>query len=186
MVAVAIDRSADDVREYVEAARSTHPVLIDSEHIVADRYGILNVPTVVWIDEQGKIVRPNDVQFGNDAFIDFHGIPSAPHLEALRSWVRDGVRPSTDAAVRSAQLLPTADEQRGRACFALAWHLSRAGRTEAAERWYARAGELAPYDYTIRRAALPIQGKDPMGPDFFELYAKWGTPGYAERPKPKD
>jgi hypothetical protein len=185
VLGVAIDRSADDVRDYVTAAGSTHPVLVDSEHVVADRYGMLNVPTIVWIDERGRIARANDLQFGNDAFIDFHGIPSAPHLEALRRWVVDDIRPSDDGAERKRQLPPTADEQQARACFSLAWYLWRNGREAAATRWFQRAGELAPYDYNIRRAALPIQGKDPMGPDFFELYAKWGTPGYTERPKPK-
>jgi hypothetical protein len=160
---------------------------VDSHHVVVDRYGWLNVPTVVWIDEKGVIVRPSDLQFGNDAFIDFHGIASAPHLEALRGWVtRDELhhRAAGEPGYRE-QLAATREEQEARACFVLGWHLAETGRHDAAERWFVRAGELAPYDYTIRRGALPIRGKDPMGPDFFEMYETWGTPGYDEKPKPK-
>src|SRR5690606_41725350 len=71
---------------------------------------------------------------------------------------------------RSADLgqpLPTQDEQLARAEFTLAWHLFGRGDREAAERHFVRAGELAPFDWTIRRGSMPIRGLDPMGPDFF-------------------
>ena len=56
---VALDRTADDARPWIEAAGSTHPALVDVEHRVADLYRIINVPTAVWIDEHGRIARPN-------------------------------------------------------------------------------------------------------------------------------
>jgi hypothetical protein len=64
----------------------------------------------------------------------------------------------SDADVRAHQVLPTADEQRARAEYTLAWFLHRQGRTEAAERHFLRAGELAPHDWTIRRGSMPIRG----------------------------
>jgi hypothetical protein len=172
-----LDKSPDDARPFIEAARAAHPSLIDPEHRVADLYRIVNVPTVVWIDEQGHIARPNDVAFGTDQFKDFHGIPSAPHLAALRAWVKEGKAPLTPDAVKKLQSLPTADEQLARAEFALGWYLHRAGKTAAAERHFVRAGELAPHDFTIRRGSMPIRGLDPMGPAFFEMYTAWAQAG---------
>ncbi len=128
------------------------------------------MPTSIWIDERGRIVRPNDPAFGNDTFVALHGIPSAPHREALRAWVTEGRLPFDEAGLRARQVLPTPEEQLARAEFALAWHLHRAGRREAAERHFVRAGELAPHDFTIRRGSLPIRGLDPMGPAFVEMY----------------
>ena len=180
---VALDRTADNARPWIEAAGSTHPALVDVEHRVADLYRIINVPTAVWIDENGRIVRPNDAAFGDDRFVDLHGRPAAPHLDALRAWVRDGTVPfAEDDAVRAHQVLPTAEEQLARAEFTLAWHLHRAGRREAAERHFVRAGELAPHDFTIRRGSMPIRGLDPMGADFAPMFQEWleaGTPYYA-------
>jgi hypothetical protein len=143
------------------------------------------VPTGLWIDGRGRIVRPNEPVFGSDTFVALHGIASGPHLEALRAWVTAGTLPFDDEGVRARQELPTPQAQLARAEFALAWHLHQAGRTEAAERHFVRAGELAPHDLTIRRGSMPIRGLDPMGPAFLELYQEWlasGRPYY--RPLP--
>ena len=159
--------------------------MIDTAHRVADLYRVINVPTAVWIDENGRIVRPNDVIFGSDAFIQFHGIESAPHLNALRAWVTGNKPPYTEADVQKHQHLPSPSEQLARAEFSLAWHLHQAGKTEAAERHFTRAGELAPHDFTIRRGSMPIRGMDPMGQDFVDLYTEWtetGRPYYGTLP----
>jgi hypothetical protein len=184
-ITVALDRSADDARPYVERARPTHPSLVDTEHVVADLYGMINVPTVVWIDEGGRIVRPNDAQFGTDTFTAFHGKRSAPFLAAVRAWVREGRGALAGPDARAQQRLPSPEEQLARAHFTLAWHLHQRGRPEAAERHFLRAGELSPHDWTIRRGSMPIRGINPMGPQFFELYREWeaaGRPGYPTQP----
>ncbi len=48
-----------------------------------------------------------------------------------------------------------------------------------------RAGELAPTDFTIRRAAMPLMGGDPFGEEFMELYQEWeqlGSPFHGLQP----
>jgi hypothetical protein len=186
-ITVALDQDPESARPYVERARPTHPSLVDSEHVVADLYHVINVPTVVWIDEAGRVVRPNDAQFGTDTFTQFHGKQSAPFLAAVRRWVREGDGALAGADARAHQLLPSAGTQLARAHFTLAWHLHRAGRRDASERHFRRAGELSPNDWTIRRGSMPIRGIDPMGPEFFALYREWdaaGKPGYPAPPLP--
>lgn len=149
--------------------------------MVADLYRIINVPTVVWIDEGGRIVRPNDVAFGSDTFKELHGIESGPHLNALRTWVKENKLPLDEEQVKELQILPTAEEQMARTEFSLAWYLHQTGKSGAAERHFVRAGKLAPHDFTIRRGSMPIRGLDPMGADFADLYIEWvqaGRPYY--------
>lgn len=140
---------------------------------------------MIWIDEQGRIVRPNDAQFGTDTFVALTGRPSAPFLAAVRRWVlRDEGALPVDA-VREDQVLPSREQQEARAEFTLAWHLHRQGRSEAAARHFERAGQLAPGDWTIRRASLPIRGIDPMtSPEFLALWQE-GVPRYPTRPLPE-
>jgi hypothetical protein len=181
VITVALDRSADDARPWIEDARPTHPSLVDTRHVLADLYNIVNVPTVVWIDEAGRIVRPNDVAFGTDTFKAITGIEAARHLTAVRAWVRGELTPADARTVRGQLTLPTASDQQARAEFALGQWLHDRGRRAAAERHFVRAGELAPHDFTIRRGTMPMRGIDPMGPKFREMHAEWtgaGNPYY--------
>jgi peroxiredoxin len=186
MIGVALDQDPDAVRPWVEAAEATFPVLLDRDHVLTERYSLVNVPTVIWIDEDDQIVRPNDVAFSDDQFVEFHGIASGPHLDALRRWVTDGELPLADGDdVRAHQMPPTDDEQRARLEFRVALELWRAGRTEAADAHVDAAIALAPLDFTIRRAVMPLRGQDPFfGEEFLALYDEWdavGRPYYRPR-----
>ena len=175
-IAVALDKCADDARPYIEKAGATHPSLIDTEHVVAHRYAMINIPTVVWIDEAGQIVRPNTAEYGTDIFKQFHGRESGPFLDAVRAWVKTG-EIARDETVPANMVPPSAEEELARAEWALAWHLHQKGRSEAAERHFDRAAELSPDDWTIRRGSMPIRGQNPMGPEFFELFKDWEARG---------
>ena len=37
--------------------------------------------------------------------------------------------------------------------------------------------EVAPLDFTIARASMPLRGGDPFGEEFFELYQKYQDAG---------
>ena len=186
MISVAVDRSADAARPWIEAAHPTHPSLVDTRHRLADLYNMVNVPTVVWIDERGRIVRPNDVAFGTDTFRQITGIEAARHLGALRAWVRGEVPAMPAERVRALQSLPTSADQQARAEFGLGQWLHEQGRVEAAARHFVTAGELAPHDFMIRRGTMPIRGIDSMGPQFRSMLQEWtaaGNPYY--RPLPE-
>ena len=185
VIAVALDKNADDPRPWIEAARPTHPSLVDPQHALADLYNIVNVPTIFWIDERGRIVRPNDVAFGSDTFKHITGLSASGHLNALRAWVKGEAPALSDEEVKRRQPLPTAADQQARAEFGLGQWLWAQGRTAAAERHFLRGGELAPHDFTIRRGTMPMRGIDSMGPQFREMLQTWvgaGQPFY--RPLP--
>ena len=173
MIAVAIDESVDDVRPWAE--NITFPVLIDQQHALTELYAISNVPTVLWIDEDDHIVRPNTVAFGSDLFKDFTGVESAPHMELIRRWVANGAVPELASPDPVGDL--TDDEVRARLHFRIAAHLRRGDATDAANRHFTRAVELAPHDWTIRRASMPLMGDDPFGEKFFEMAADWEAAG---------
>jgi peroxiredoxin len=180
VVAVAVDESADDVHEWVEGI--SIPVLLDRDRVFTEAFDLRNVPLTIWLDEDNRIVRPNDVAFGSDTFIDFHGIDSTPHLDALRRWVLDGELPLAPDQVRDNLPSTNDDVQLARTHFRLAVELRRRGATEAASRHFTAADALAPFDFTIRRAAMPLQGIDPMvSEEFFALFGDFeaaGKPDY--------
>lgn len=182
IVSVALDDTAAAAKEWVDAAdpAPTYPVLVDREHLVGELFGITNVPSVVWIDEDDHIVRAPVIAPGDNQFKEFTNIDATVHHDQLRRWVRDGEVPDDDEGVRARQHEPTEAEQLARLERRLGAHFAREGRRDAAERHFSRAYELAPMDWTIRRGSLPLRGEDPFGTPFFDFYAEWeaaGRPG---------
>jgi len=98
-------------------------------------------------------------------------------MEAVRRWLRAGEVPIDAAAARSAVGDLSDDEVRARLHFRLAAHARRAGDDTTAAHHFEEAGRLAPHDWTIRRAALPLTGGDPFGQAFFDMYKEWEDVG---------
>ncbi len=171
VLGVAIDESPVEVRPWTEMV--TFPVLIDPNHLLTELFAISNVPTVIWIDEDDRIVRPNGVAFGTNTFQEFTGVDATPHLDAVRRWVRTGTLPITEGEARTAVGDLSEDEVAARLHFRIAAEARRQGRTDIARRHFDAAGALAPDDFTIRRAAMPLVGEDPFGADFMALYSTW-------------
>src|SRR5262245_29586477 len=106
VIAVALDSGgARTAGSWIRAASPTYPCLIDERHLVAELYGMVNGPNAVWIDEDGRVVRPAETAGASDSFRT--GLDrvskqmSAPALaererlrtayfDALRDWVRRG------------------------------------------------------------------------------------------------
>jgi peroxiredoxin len=185
VVSIACDRTEADALVWIEEAEVTHPALVDTEGVVAELYNVINVPTVVWIDEEGRIARPQDTQTATDLFREMNGLDSSASYDLLRRWVRDG-----DAGLRADQVrdhlrVPTAEERRARAHARLAVWLARRERPEAARRHLDTAAALAPHDLAIRRGLMTLTGQDPFGDAYFamrEELEQAGVPIY--RPLP--
>ncbi len=120
--------------------------------------------------------RPPLIAPVDDTFREFTGVDSSVHHEQLRAWVRDGVTPPSRAVD-----VPSPEEQLARAERRLGAYLFRNGHRDRAAVHFARAAELAPMDWTIRRGTLPMVGDDPFGQTFFDFMTEWtdaGRPGY--------
>lgn len=182
VITVAEDARTADALPFIEKAAPTHPSLIDNDHIVSQRYGFINVPTVTWIDEDGMIVRPPRVEHGSNMFQFAHGLDCEPHLTALCHWIETGETDYSQQSVSKAIAPPSFDEQLARAEHALAWQLYQRGEHDAAKQHWQHAIALSPHDWTIRRGSMWLRGEDPFGDDFFRVWEEWekaGKPDYA-------
>ncbi len=176
---VALDASTEDAKPWIEAADPSYPVVVDTAHVTAERYGITNVPSTVWIDEQGTVVKPPSIAPGDDQFRAFTDIDSSVHHDALRRWVRGGELPEPTGDQRGTR---TEEGQLALAHRRVAAWLQGRGHTEAAAAHLATAVELAPWDWTVRRAGIKLRGGDPfLGDEFLAFWQEWdeaGRPGY--------
>ena len=88
-------------------AEAEHPSLIDEAHLLDELLGVVNVPSGVWIDEQGVIVRPPEPAFPGRVGVDYEklelpeGTPAAARGDA-RGDAQDPNRSSSATWRRSA------------------------------------------------------------------------------------
>src|SRR5436309_13044906 len=182
VVTVAMDAGgAQDVRQWIEAAKPTHPSLIDTRHVVAELYDWVNVPSNAWIDEEGGIVRPNDPGFAGEYFrgmmepgFDFKAMMKEyarmrdRYLEAVRDWVANGPGSRWALApeqVRERMAGPNPDHARAAAYFQLGTFLHEQGRGGPPHRRSSGPNRPGPGGGTSRRKAGPPESRGrPGGP----------------------
>jgi peroxiredoxin len=177
LVAVALDDDTERVRHFTE--RAGLPAVLDPDHRLSDVFGVVNVPSTIWLDEEGRVAKPPTIAPGDDQFKEFTEVGAEQHHEALRAWMKGGEVPVESSSDDSAA--PDDDVRAARAERRLAAWLHAHDRPEAARRHYDAAVSLAPLDFSIHRSSMRHRGEDPFGEEFFELWEEWsaaGRPGY--------
>jgi hypothetical protein len=175
-----------DAGPWIAAARPGYTVLIDETHLVTRLYGMMNVPTGVWIDESGRIVRPNEVAFADDRFKTLHGLEAAPYLAAIRDWAENGERSVfalSGAELRERLAPKEPDHALADAEFALGEYLYKTGRGAEAIPHFKEAQRLNPGSWNYKRQAWALSdARRDYGTTFAEEVKKLdGKPYYAPR-----
>jgi hypothetical protein len=147
---------------------------------------MVNVPTGVWIDERGRIVRPNEVAFVDDRFKSFTNMESAPYIEAIRDWVTNG--PKSIYVLSDAELkerMRQSDGARAMADveFALGEYLYKQGKGADAVPHFKEAQRLAPDNWNYKRQAWALSDAErDYGTNFRKEVQKLnGKPYYEPR-----
>lgn len=196
IVTVALDTGGPDaVRKHVERAQPEHPSLIDAAHRLDELLGIVNVPSAVWIDEHGAIVRgpetafsgpsPSGVGYQPPAELPADAPPKTREAfdlvqrlrvpkgypDAIRDWVDKGeasrfALPASEVLARSRPRPPESAE--AAAAFELGQHLFREGHGDDAVKWFRRAHELQPDNWTYKRQAWSLVDRRQGPTDVYE------------------
>lgn len=188
IIAVAMDsRGAKSAGGPIRKSKATHPSLIDQDHLVADLYNMVNVPQAVWIDEDGRIVRPVEVPGAALSFnLKKMRALRALYLDAIRDWVRNGASSEyAFSADEAREHLPAFTDEiaLAHANFHLGRHLWDHGDRDEAMRFLRTATELNPDSWNFFRQMKNLQHiLGSGGPEFFaraRRAAKAGKAYYA-------
>ncbi len=198
VVAVAMDSDVEAARPWIEQAKPSYVSLIDREHTVAALYNMVNVPQAVWIDEEGRIVRPVESAGAYEGFRALNretrempadvAVKTAnakrTYVEAVRDWVVNGAasRHVFGAGDASAKVkTPTQEVEQAHAEFRLGRALLRHGDTAAAQAAFERARELHPKSWNIwRQTADKNEMGLAAGADFWARVDTLGRNEYYE------
>jgi hypothetical protein len=158
------------LRPFIEDAQPEHPSLIDEAHRMDALFGVTNIPSGIWIDEDGVIVRPHEpavpppvMRRDEDGELKpwgmggKYGFDANEYADMARDWAEKGADSNYALApedVMGRSGLANPDISEAAAHFELAQHLWRqAGFSERALDHFARAHSLQPDNITYKRQA---------------------------------
>ncbi len=199
VVAVAEEsRGAEHARPWIEQAKSSYWQLIDANHRLSDLYNLVNVPQAVWIDEEGRIVRPPETAGSTDHFrrMDLATRTLSPqdqaerlaarqaYLDAIRAWVTTGAHALPTDSVRANLPRVTPEIAEARTRFRLGVWLRAHDRADEGDRQMAEASRLHPDSWSMWRQARDLEevGKA-SGLDFWKRVQALGDRPYYPPPK---
>jgi len=179
VISVAQDTNGvKDAGPWITAASPTYTALIDEKHLVSKLYNMVNVPTGVWINEEGKIVRPNEVAFVDDRFKTFTGLDSEPYLTALKDWVEKGgksVYAMSEEKLRERLNVNDPNFVLAAAQFGLGEYLYKDGHLAEAIPHFREAQRLNPKSWNYKRQAYALSdAKRDYGTTFADEVQKAG------------
>jgi len=173
--------------------------LIDEEHLIADLYGMTNVPLAVWIDEEGRIVRPTEPAGATDNFRQLDpetfALPDDEverlqtnrrlYWDAIRDWVAKGENSEfalSPDEVRAKLRRPSEQDVRAAAHARVGRHLFGQGDHEAAKRHFQETVRLCPQKWNYRRQSMVLDpelvGELNTAQGFYDATAALGDQAY--------
>ena len=168
IVSVAMDAEIEAARPWVEEASPSYVTLIDQHHLLSSLYNMVNVPQAVWIDEDGRIVRPTESGGSIDILREFDleagafkpdameraGAAKATYMEAVKHWAVNGADSPYVFSPQQAREHVTplsGDVMLAHGKFQLAQYLASIGRRDESERLFAECRDLHPDSWNIFR-----------------------------------
>jgi hypothetical protein len=158
------------LRPFIEDASPEHPSLVDQTHRMDALFGVTNIPSGIWIDESGTIVRPHEsavpppvMRPNSKGELQPYGMGGRfgfdpdRYANMVRDWAQNGA--DSEYALSPAQVIArshpqTREVSEAAAHFELAQHLWRQeGFSERALGHFARAHTLQPDNITYKRQA---------------------------------
>ena len=183
IVAAAQDSGGEAVaRKFYDKAGATFTSLVDPHHTVSGLYQMVNVPSGVWIDEEGRMVRPPEVAYSHTMQVLTVKLPGDEYVAALRDWIEKGAasKYALSPEEMRKRLAPPDDQLAlAEANFKLGVYLHELGDDEAAKSYWAESQKLAPDNWNYHRQAWSFTPKEANKLWFQKVRNLNGKPYYA-------
>ena len=168
IISVAQDAGGEEAAGYIfDDANVSYTAIIDVNHQISSLYNLVNVPSGVWIDEEGKIMRINEGTYAKEHMNGAWG--TNDYVPIVRDWVAKGA--DSEYAwdrnkVRESIVQRTPEAERAQPAFRLGGYYFTNDNDEKAEKYWTMAQELDPTSWNYLRQDLLYEEGGSAGPEW--------------------
>ena len=137
-----------------DRANVSYTAIVDVNHTISSLFNLVNVPSGVWIDEEGRIVRIDEGTYTKSAVVLGTTIGHDGYVPALRDWVAKGGESAyimSPDEVASNIRPRAAGENLAEPTFKLANYFFAKGDKDSANGYWDKAQSLSPDSWNFHR-----------------------------------
>jgi hypothetical protein len=168
IISVAQDTGGEEAAGYIfDDANVSYTAIIDVNHQISSLYNLVNVPSGVWIDEQGTIMRINEGTYAKEHMNGAWG--TNDYVPIVRDWVAKGADSEhvwDRSKVRESIIQRTPEAERAQPAFRLGGYYFTNDNDEKAEQYWTMAQELDPTSWNYLRQDLLYEEGGSAGPEW--------------------
>lgn len=168
IISVAQDTGGEaDAGPIFDAGNVSYTEIIDVNHHISALYNLVNVPSGVWIDKEGRIVRINEGTYAKTHMNGAFGTDE--YVPIVRDWVANG--PDSEYVwdsdrVEDSIIERTPEAERAQPTFRLGSYFFQNDNDEKAEQYWTLAQELDPISWNYLRQDLLYEEGGSAGPEW--------------------
>ena len=155
LISVAEDTGGEAAAGQIfDDADVSYTAIIDEDHTISSLFNFVNVPSAVWIDEEGRVARINEGTYVSKHKIGTFEFGTDKYIPAVEDWLKNGEKSEYVWSPEevSEQIIPRTDgEDLADATFKLAVYFHSQGDEERANKYWEQAQKLSPDNWNYHR-----------------------------------
>jgi len=152
LIAAAQDTGGEAVAgTWYDQAKATYVTLVDENHTISSLYKLVNVPSAVWIDESGKIVRIDEGTYATTHKMGSFEFGRDDYAPMVKDWVKKGVASQYASGDAVPDLRKSSSDALAEVNFKLGVYFHQRGDSQKADQYWVAAQKLNPDSWNYHR-----------------------------------
>jgi hypothetical protein len=152
LIAAAQDTGGAEVAGiWYQRAKASYITLVDENHTISSLFKLVNVPSAVWIDESGRIVRIDEGSYATTHKMGDFEFGRDDYAPMVKDWVKNGESSQYAKGDAVPDLTRSSDDALADANFKLGVYFHRQGNGEKADQYWGVAQQLNPDSWNYHR-----------------------------------
>ena len=152
IIAAAQDSGGEAVAgQWYDLAKATYVTLVDEQHAISSLYDLVNVPSAVWIDEEGYVRRIDEGTYATVHKMGDFEFGRSDYAPLVKGWVATGANVAAVGEFAKTLDAPSSQAALADPTFKLGVYFFETGDEAKANDYWERAQALNPGSWNYHR-----------------------------------